>query len=519
VQRRDKQLEREYVTNLQQQIYFLELELNLVKKATAPRAAGNGLELNPEAPLDGVIAQLRHKYDTMEAHYKRRVKELQESVIRLEAETAAQQQELAAAEAARAVKAAQKQQLASSRGISLFGGADGPAATEEELLDEPDPVRLTELLRQTRLELAEARNAGSDAAAEAARERMRAAADAAAAQTALMGELARAEAAREGTARAATASAQRLARAESELTAARRDTAAAAAELAEARTGETAAALRGRAAALEAEVTAALGAARRAAAIEATARAAQAHAEAALAQALGENEALVARTREAERESARLRGREADMRAAVSRAGELERIAAAAQAEARAAEDGLARAEALMQEQEEAMSQARSSQRAAEAEAESAREAAQDAGARAEAAGADKRTLKNQVDVLDETLGRVRADKAALHREAQALKRENASLNTAVRALTKKLQLYKVLDGLSVADFKTMTSAAAKNLSNLESIFGQISDQDDRINQEGAAVGVTHDMEGGTGSEAAALAATMPSRARVAYPG
>ncbi len=40
INRRDRQLEKDYVINLQQQVYFLELELNLLKKASVPKAVG-----------------------------------------------------------------------------------------------------------------------------------------------------------------------------------------------------------------------------------------------------------------------------------------------------------------------------------------------------------------------------------------------------------------------------------------------------------------------------------------------
>jgi len=80
--RRDKQLEKEYITNLQQQVYFLEMELTMMKKAAVPKA--KGLDILPDAPLDKVIFTLREKYDTMESHYKRNLREKQENILQLQ---------------------------------------------------------------------------------------------------------------------------------------------------------------------------------------------------------------------------------------------------------------------------------------------------------------------------------------------------------------------------------------------------------------------------------------------------
>jgi hypothetical protein len=83
-------LENEYIVNLQQQVYFLELELNLMKKAgggggsTNPTglrgsgapSAGEATSDAPDAPLDDVMVSLREKYVRMEAEYKKEQGEL-----------------------------------------------------------------------------------------------------------------------------------------------------------------------------------------------------------------------------------------------------------------------------------------------------------------------------------------------------------------------------------------------------------------------------------------------------------
>jgi hypothetical protein len=77
-------LENEYIVNLQQQVYFLELELNLLKKSGGSSGQTAGLRgssapdsTDPDAPLDNVILSLREKYITMEDDYKNKVKELE----------------------------------------------------------------------------------------------------------------------------------------------------------------------------------------------------------------------------------------------------------------------------------------------------------------------------------------------------------------------------------------------------------------------------------------------------------
>ncbi len=68
-------LRDEYITNLQQQIYFLELENNLLKKSGGTgsgggKGAGPGLDIDASGPLESHLSTLRLKYTDLEAQYK-----------------------------------------------------------------------------------------------------------------------------------------------------------------------------------------------------------------------------------------------------------------------------------------------------------------------------------------------------------------------------------------------------------------------------------------------------------------
>jgi len=108
-------LENEYIVNLQQQVYFLELELNLLKKAGggggstnptglrgsgAPNgAAGGSSDLNdanvPDAPLDDVMLSLREKYVRQEAEFKKEQGELKGEIADLRSRARMRELELA----------------------------------------------------------------------------------------------------------------------------------------------------------------------------------------------------------------------------------------------------------------------------------------------------------------------------------------------------------------------------------------------------------------------------------------
>ena len=73
LQNEDNYLQSEYITNLQQQIYFLELELQVMKeKQASGRFAGKGLSSN--VPLDTHMNSLRDKYTAMEKKFKKKIR-------------------------------------------------------------------------------------------------------------------------------------------------------------------------------------------------------------------------------------------------------------------------------------------------------------------------------------------------------------------------------------------------------------------------------------------------------------
>jgi len=73
----DNYLQSEYITNLQQQIYFLELELQVMKeKQASGRFAGKALSTN--VPLDTHMNSLRDKYVTMEKKFKKKIRKMEE---------------------------------------------------------------------------------------------------------------------------------------------------------------------------------------------------------------------------------------------------------------------------------------------------------------------------------------------------------------------------------------------------------------------------------------------------------
>jgi len=73
----DNYLSSEYITNLQQQIYFLELELQVMKeKQASGRFAGKALGTN--VPLDTHMNSLRDKYTSMEKKFKKKIRKMEE---------------------------------------------------------------------------------------------------------------------------------------------------------------------------------------------------------------------------------------------------------------------------------------------------------------------------------------------------------------------------------------------------------------------------------------------------------
>ncbi len=84
-----KGVENDYINVLQEQIYFLELENNILKTTPSARPSG----LGPKSPLDEVLLRLKDKYQEMQVSYKAQLQELDqqcrvlaEAKLQLEAE-------------------------------------------------------------------------------------------------------------------------------------------------------------------------------------------------------------------------------------------------------------------------------------------------------------------------------------------------------------------------------------------------------------------------------------------------
>ncbi len=114
-------------------MYFLELELNLIKKATVSKGT-TGLEILPDGPLDDVLGALRRKFDVQEAAYKQRVEELETRIEELEIDLEAREEVDKSASLVNATAPS-----FGSRGVSLMGfgsGGNGDAASELQRLAE-----------------------------------------------------------------------------------------------------------------------------------------------------------------------------------------------------------------------------------------------------------------------------------------------------------------------------------------------------------------------------------------------
>jgi len=76
----DNHIQSEYITNLQQQIYFLELELQVMKEKAASGRFAGGTGLSKNAPLDTHMNSLREKYAAMEKKYKKKLRDKEREV-------------------------------------------------------------------------------------------------------------------------------------------------------------------------------------------------------------------------------------------------------------------------------------------------------------------------------------------------------------------------------------------------------------------------------------------------------
>lgn len=79
-------LQSEYINNLQQQVYFLELELQIMKeKATTGQFAGRS-SISKTAPIDSHVNSLRDKYNYMEKKFKKKFTEVEEKLDTISSE-------------------------------------------------------------------------------------------------------------------------------------------------------------------------------------------------------------------------------------------------------------------------------------------------------------------------------------------------------------------------------------------------------------------------------------------------
>lgn len=79
-------LQSEYINNLQQQVYFLELELQIMKEKATTGQFGGRSSISKTAPIDTHVNSLRDKYTYMEKKFKKKMKSLEESVVDLTGE-------------------------------------------------------------------------------------------------------------------------------------------------------------------------------------------------------------------------------------------------------------------------------------------------------------------------------------------------------------------------------------------------------------------------------------------------
>lgn len=79
-------LKSEYINNLQQQVYFLELELQIMKEKATTGQFGGRSSISKTAPIDTHVNSLRDKYTYMEKKFKKKMKSSEESVVDLTGE-------------------------------------------------------------------------------------------------------------------------------------------------------------------------------------------------------------------------------------------------------------------------------------------------------------------------------------------------------------------------------------------------------------------------------------------------
>lgn len=78
-----KGIEDSYIHNLQQQIYFMELEVKLLQEREKERESLTGLELTDGQPLNEHMIQLKAKYQQQKTALEKNVKETSDRTIEL----------------------------------------------------------------------------------------------------------------------------------------------------------------------------------------------------------------------------------------------------------------------------------------------------------------------------------------------------------------------------------------------------------------------------------------------------
>merc|ERR1712000_674800 len=80
----NKQVQDEFIKNLQQQLYFMELEIKLLKERENERDSLTGLELTDGQPLNENMIQFKAKYQTTKTKYEQQIADLKDKIKKLE---------------------------------------------------------------------------------------------------------------------------------------------------------------------------------------------------------------------------------------------------------------------------------------------------------------------------------------------------------------------------------------------------------------------------------------------------
>merc|ERR1712000_683360 len=84
----NKLVQDEFIKNLQQQLYFMELEIKLLKERAGERDSLTGLELTDGQPLNENMIQFKAKYSTTKTKYEQQISDLKEKIKKLDHKSA-----------------------------------------------------------------------------------------------------------------------------------------------------------------------------------------------------------------------------------------------------------------------------------------------------------------------------------------------------------------------------------------------------------------------------------------------